>query len=43
VIFKEIDDEFWETVQPYFPPQKAKTGMPRANLLNSFNGILYVL
>jgi putative transposase len=36
-------DEFWEIIQPYFPPKKAKTGRLRANLRNSFNGILYVL
>jgi transposase len=43
VVFKEIYDRFWETIRPYFPLQKAKTGISRANLLNSFNGILYVL
>jgi transposase len=43
VIFKEIDDEFWEIVRPYLPAQKAKTGRPRADLRKSFNRILYVL
>jgi transposase len=43
VIFKEIDDEFWETIQPYFPLQNDKNGRSRANLRNSCNGILYVL
>ena len=41
--FNGIDDEFWETVKPYLPAQKAKTGRPRSDLRKSFNGILYVL
>jgi len=43
VVFREVNDELWEIIRPYFPPQKAKTGRPRSDLRNSFNGILYVL
>jgi putative transposase len=41
--FKEIEDDLWELIRPYLPPQKPKTGRPRANLRKLFNGILYVL
>ena len=30
-------------IKSYMPCQKPKTGRPRANLRNTFNGILYVL
>ena len=43
MVFKEIDDNLWEIVKPYLPPQKAKTGRPKADLRKSFNGILFVL
>jgi transposase len=43
VSFNGIDDEFWEIVKPYLPPQKAKTGIPRSDLRKTFNGIIYVL
>ncbi len=43
MVFKEIDDDLWEIIRPYLPPQKAKTGRPKADLRKSFNGILYVL
>jgi len=42
VAFEEIDDKLWAMVQPYFPPQKPKTGRPRCDLRKTFNGILYV-
>ncbi len=40
--FEEINDKLWSLVQPYFPPQKPKTGGPRCDLRKTFNGILYV-
>ncbi len=43
MVFNEVDDVLWAIILPYFPPQKAETGRPRADLRNSFNGILYVL
>jgi transposase len=30
-------------IQPYVPPEKPKTGRPRSNLRQLFNGILYAL
>ena len=42
VVFEEIDDKLWAMVQPYFPPQKPKTGRPRCDLRKTFNGIPYV-
>ena len=42
MVFKEIDDKLWERILPYLPPQKPKTGRPRADLRKTFNGILYV-
>jgi len=41
--FKEVDDELWRRIRYYMPRQKPKTGRPRADLRNTFNGILYVL
>jgi len=41
--FKEVDDEIWRRIRNYMPRQKPKTGRPRADLRNTFNGILYVL
>jgi putative transposase len=43
VVFEEIDDSLWELIQPYLPPEKPKTGRPRSNLRQLFNGILYAL
>jgi hypothetical protein len=43
VVFREVNDEVWKIIRPYFLPQKVKTGRPRSDLHNSFNGILYVL
>lgn len=43
MVFKEIDDKLWARVEPHLPPQKPKTGRPRANLRNTFNGIMYVV
>ena len=40
--FKEVDDELWRRIRYYMPRQKPKTGR-RADLRNTFNGILYVL
>ena len=42
MVFEEIDDKLWAMVQPYFPPQKPKTGRSRCDLRTTFNGILYV-
>jgi len=41
--FKEVDDELWRRIRNYMPLQKPKTGRPRADLRNTFNGNLYVL
>lgn len=41
--FRKIDDNLWELIRPYLPPQKPKTGRPREDLRKLFNGILYVL
>lgn len=41
--FKEIDDNLWDQIRPYFPAQKPWTGRPRCDLRTTFNGILYVL
>jgi len=41
--FKEIDNRLWGLIKPCLPPQKPKTGRPRADLRKLFNGVLYVL
>jgi putative transposase len=41
--FREVDDGLWRRITPFLPPEKPRTGRPRANLRNTFNGILYVL
>ena len=41
--FREIDDVLWNSIEPYFPPQKPHTGRPRANMRKLMNGILYVV
>ncbi|MHC1630771.1 MAG: transposase [Methanotrichaceae archaeon] len=43
MVFTELDDSSWELIKPLLPPQKLKTGRPRKNPRNLFNGILYVL
>jgi len=43
VVFKEIDDDLWAIINHYLPPQRSKTGRPKADLRQSFNGILFVL
>jgi putative transposase len=40
--FHEIDDNLWESIEPYLPPQKPQKGRPRSDLRNLMNGILYV-
>jgi len=41
--FKEVDNGLWRRIRSYIPRQKPKTGRPRADLRDTFNGILYVL
>jgi transposase len=43
MVFREIDDNLWDLVQPELPPQKPKTGRPRSNLRNLFNGVIFAL
>jgi len=40
--FKEVDNGLWRRIRSYIPRQKPKTGR-RADLRDTFNGILYVL
>lgn len=43
MVFEEIDDNLWAIIQPELPPEKPKTGRPRSNLRNLFNGIIFAL
>lgn len=42
---RDVRSEYylWGIIKPYLPPQKAKTGRPKADLRKAFNGILFVL
>ena len=38
-----VPDELWERVRPLIPPDRARTGRPRADARACLAGILYVL
>jgi len=43
MLFHEIDDTLWESIELYLPPQKQHTGRPRADMRKLMNGILYIV
>ncbi|MDW5550966.1 hypothetical protein [Methanosarcina sp.] len=43
MLFREIDDVLWESMEPSLPSQKPHTGRLCANMKKLMNGILYVV
>ena len=43
MLFREIDNFLWNSMEPYLPPQKPHTGRPRVNMRKLMNGIFYVV
>jgi len=41
--FREIDDAFWESIEPYLSPHKPHAGRPCADMSKLMNGICTLL